>query len=357
MDEFEPDCFDIYTARDLNFFSLPIYEHFHRKPYHACTFTGELDKDRMCDELKVQVIRSDAYLTSDRKDSGAEGARRLLIQVEEGVFCQVQHDGLTVFAATAEIARRTAKQLSETFAKRGDVPSPQFHILSISGGISARRVKLSANTSFTEQDISLNYGSDAAAFEGRLVSCLQTQTGGASIFRGEPGTGKTSFIRHLIAKLHRSHRFYYLPLSAYRYLASPDMVAFWIRESEMSPDAKRVVVLEDAEDLLMQRGPDNATKVSSLLNVADGLLGEFLQMHLICTVNCAIDRLDSAITRPGRLVAYREFRRLKRTEAQRLAESKGITLPEQEDYSLAEIYRSPVIGQVRGSRPGIGFAE
>jgi len=357
MDEFEFDFLDHFKPRELNFFSLPIYEHFHRKPYHACTFSGELDGERMCDELKSQVIRSDAYLSSDRKGPEAQGMKRLLIRVEEGVFCLVQQECLTVFALTPTIARHTAKQLSETFAKNQEEPLPQFHILSISGGISARQVKLSTRSAFNEADINLNYGADAPAFEGRLVSYLRTQTGGASIFRGEPGTGKTSFIRHLIAKLHRSHRFYYLPLSAYRYLASPDMVAFWIRESEMSPDAKRVVVLEDAEDLLMQRGPDNATKVSSLLNVADGLLGEFLQMHLICTVNCAIDRLDSAITRPGRLVAYREFRRLKRTEAQRLAESKGITLPEQEDYSLAEIYRSPVIGQVRGSRPGIGFAE
>ncbi len=311
----------------------------------------------MCEDLKDRLLRSDAYLTADLKDAESQGMRRLLFRIEKDVFCLVDTDGLTVFAPTPEAAARAAKQLNETYAKGLEDPAPQFHILSISGGIAARRVKLSTRTAYDEAEICLNYGADATAFEGRLVSSLQAQSGGASIFRGEPGTGKTSFIRHLIAKLHRSHRFYYLPLSAYRYLASPDMVAFWIRESELAPEAKRVVVLEDAEDLLMQRGPDNAAKVSSLLNVADGLLGEFLQMHLICTVNCAIDRLDPAITRPGRLLAYREFRRLKREEAERLANAKRISLPEQTDYSLAEIYRNPVIGQVRCARQGIGFAE
>src|SRR5439155_1566604 len=97
---------------------------------------------------------------------------------------------------------------------------------------------------------------------------LREQNGGASVFRGEPGTGKTSFIRHLIAGLHSTHRFYYLPMNAERYLASPELVEFWLHESRSAPDLKKVVVLEDAEDLLMRRSADNRSKVSSLLNIA-----------------------------------------------------------------------------------------
>lgn len=357
MDEAECDFFNLFRPRRLNFFNLPAYEYFHRKPYHACSFSGELDLERMCAELKAGVMRSDAYMTSDPDNPRAKSLRRLLVRVAENVFCEARQDELTVFAPTPQIARQTAKQLSETFGKDSGDPVPQFHILNISAGISARQVRLKTETALNAADISLNYGADALAFEEQLVSHLQSQTGGASVLRGEPGTGKTSFIRHLIAKLYRSHRFYYLPLSAYRYLAAPDMVTFWFQEAEIFPDLKRVVVMEDAEDVLMQRAPDNAAKVSSLLNVTDGLLGEFLRMHLICTVNCTLEKLDPAITRPGRLVAHREFRRLKRAEAQRLAEARGISLPVQEDYSLAEIYRNPVIGELRTERPGIGFAN
>jgi len=135
------------------------------------------------------------------------------------------------------------------------------------------------------QDLELHYGAQAVGFEQALVDSLGSQASGAVILRGEPGTGKTSFIRHLISKLKDSHKFYYLPVSACRFLASPDMVEFWLRQSRLAPELGKIVVLEDAEDLLMERETDNQAKVSSLLNAADGLLGEFLRLSLILTVS------------------------------------------------------------------------
>ena len=129
-----------------------------------------------------------------------------------------------------------------------------------------------------------------------------------------------------------------------------------MRQRRLEPEAKKVVILEDAEDLLMQRGADNRQKVANLLNVSDGLLAEFLQTHLICTVNCPIEKLDPAIVRPGRLLACREFMRLSRQQAQELARAKGLRLPEQADYSLAEIYRRPVIGDSPATQKSLGFS-
>ena len=55
-------------------------------------------------------------------------------------------------------------------------------------------------------------------------------------------------------------------------------------------------------------------------------------------------------------VGAREFRRLSREEARRLAEAKGLALPETEDASLAEIYcgsaETPSLARTRK----IGFA-
>jgi hypothetical protein len=58
------------------------------------------------------------------------------------------------------------------------------------------------------------------------------------------------------------------------------------------------------------------------------------------TLNCKIDKLGPAITRLGRLLAYPEFARLRREQARRVAEARSLRLPEQDDYSLAEIYCS-----------------
>jgi hypothetical protein len=75
-------------------------------------------------------------------------------------------------------------------------------------------------------------------------------------------------------------------------------------------DRKKVVILEDAESLLMQRAPDNQAHVSALLNMSDGLLGDVLKLHLICAVNCSLGKIDGALLSLGRLLRYREFKRL-----------------------------------------------
>jgi hypothetical protein len=96
---------------------------------------------------------------------------------------------------------------------------------------------------------------------------------------------------------------------------------------------------------------------SDLLNAGDGLLGDFLQLHLICTLNCEIDRLDKAVTRPGRMLAYREFKRLTPDQAQKLAAAKNLQIKPQESYSLAEIYNGPNMLEAEISKRKVGFVS
>ena len=97
--------------------------------------------------------------------------------------------------------------------------------------------------------------------------------------------------------------------------------------------------------------------MSHLLNIGDGFLGDFLRMQVVATTNSDFQELDPAVMRPGRLVGAREFRRLSREEAARLAQAKGLTLPDQPDYSLAEIYCERAQSDERLRQPRqIGFA-
>jgi len=206
------------------------------------------------------------------------------------------------------------------------------------------------------EDLTLHYTDKITNFEGKLIEAFGSRAAGVTILRGEPGTGKTSFVRHLVAKLQKTHRFYYLPAHCYHYLTAPEMVEFWLRQRRMFPKSTNIIIIEDAEDLLMERASDNRAKVSDLLNIADGFLGEFLQVHLICTVNSRLERLDPAIMRPGRLVGFHEFKRLTREQAARLAEAKGLKLAgEQSEYSLAEIYLAGSAAARAFSRRVIGF--
>jgi len=73
--------------------------------------------------------------------------------------------------------------------------------------------------------------------------------------------------------------------------------------------------------------------------------------------NSPVRQLDPALLRPGRLMGTREFRRLTRPEAQRLAEAKGLSLPDQNDFSLAELYCGAVASPMSNSDRHVGFAQ
>jgi len=118
-----------------------------------------------------------------------------------------------------------------------------------------------------------------------------------------------------------------------------------------------VMVLEDAESAVAPRAVDNRSEVSAILNVTDGLLADFLQLHIIATINCGTADIDQALLRQGRLLAQRTFGRLSHGDGHRLAASLGKELPLQSDYSLAEIFGAEPIRDTDHSKGcRIGFA-
>ena len=86
--------------------------------------------------------------------------------------------------------------------------------------------------------------------------------------------------------------------------------------------------------------------------MSDGFLGDVLKLHVICTINCPVGKLDRALLRPGRMLAYREFRRLPMELGQALAAAKQLSTPVDRDLSLAELYNSRADNQLSNSVVG-----
>jgi hypothetical protein len=102
-----------------------------------------------------------------------------------------------------------------------------------------------------------------------------------------------------------------------------------------------VVIIEDADDAPVVCETANRGKVTTILNLSDGMLSDFLCLHVICTINCSAADIDHALLRPGRLMSHRVFRRLDIAQASRLAASPhrwGNPSPPASDYSLAEVF-------------------
>jgi hypothetical protein len=100
-----------------------------------------------------------------------------------------------------------------------------------------------------------------------------------------------------------------------------------------------VLLIEDAEPLLAKRVEGVRIQgVTNLLNMTDGLLNDMLNLQIICTFNVDLRKLDSALLRPGRLLARKEFKPLSILDANLLAQRLGIKKHFSKPTSLGEIY-------------------
>lgn len=121
-----------------------------------------------------------------------------------------------------------------------------------------------------------------------------------------------------------------------------------------------VLVVEDADENLKQRDDFNNSKISAMLNFADGIIGERLDIKIICTTNLQDIQLDEAIKRPGRLLDLIDINELPEEEAiaayRRI--SGGEHIPDsvmkaiQSGATIAEIYKF-----VRDEKNAMEFKE
>ena len=116
-----------------------------------------------------------------------------------------------------------------------------------------------------------------------------------------------------------------------------------------------VLVIEDAENIIMDRKHNNSSLVSNLLNISDGLLADFLNVQLICTFNSSLMMVDNALMRKGRLIAKYEFGKLGIKKAQRLSKHFGFDTVINQPMTIAEIANPNEKTQVIEKTEVVGF--
>jgi hypothetical protein len=199
-------------------------------------------------------------------------------------------------------------------------------------------------------DLNLNYGPGFGEIHRQIATKLEAKHEGLLIFRGPPGTGKSTYIKYLTKAVDRE--FIFVPVSMANGLASPAFVKLLLDH----PGA--VLILEDAEQALQSREVDfyASSTVSALLNLSDGILGTLLHVAVIASHNTDHQTIDKALLRKGRLMFDYEFIPLKVEDARKLAAhlKKEITITE--PTSLADIYNANEdTGYKEPERRAIGF--
>jgi len=150
------------------------------------------------------------------------------------------------------------------------------------------------------------------------------------VLKGSPGTGKTTFLKHLVKAAGTS-----AVITYDSHLLNSD--GFFA--SFLTRDDANLLIIEDADDLLQARAEGNKL-MEKLLNASDGMIS-FKHKKLIFSTNLPnVSSIDPALLRKGRCFDILDFRRLTRDEAKIVAKNyygHDNTALDGKDFSLAEI--------------------
>jgi len=208
------------------------------------------------------------------------------------------------------------------------------------------------NTRKVDVYINDNYNDDLVELTPEIFNFIDDKNkNGIVLFHGIPGSGKTTYLRHLIANTEA--KFIYLPNNLFSNISDPQFISF------ISSYPNSVIVLEDCEELIKSRDLQNDTSgITNMLNLGDGLLGDALQLKLICTFNCDLSKIDSAIMRKGRLVYRYEFDKLELDKTNNLFKKLGIEFYSNEKMTLTDIFNFKHDNKIqKSSTKSIGFAK
>jgi hypothetical protein len=330
---------------------VPVMAAFGGDRLHRYGMPGSWDLDRAVSENANALFRSIRRHFPDERQKKWDD---LTFQFGPRSFLYADEIRIIGYAETPDEAERLVTKFSETYHKPPVPTGGSFYLITTGKEISIETVPLAAETLLSDEAFTLHYGSSSLGWHQDFTANIRASSHGLSIFEGTPGTGKTSYLRHLMGVLKNSHRFYFIPTATMDVLSDPQFIGFWANQRRNHSERQFVVILEDSDAALMTRGAENREQVSAILNLSDGMLADFLRLQIICTINCRAADIDQALLRPGRLLCHRVFRRLDYAQASRLAESLGRTLLTAGDYSLAEIFAGHPLEEA--NRPRIGFA-
>ena len=174
-------------------------------------------------------------------------------------------------------------------------------------------------------DVKANYNDDIP-YE-KMCEILEDDDSALMLFYGDPGTGKSSLIKHFISK-YEDKDFIFMDGELLVNASKEKLMAYFLECQDT------IFILEDCEKALLNRERNYNPVMSILLNLTDGIIGDVLNIKLICTFNTTLSNIDKALLRKGRLSLKYEFKKLAKEKCRKIANDDSIN----EDMTLADLY-------------------
>lgn len=182
---------------------------------------------------------------------------------------------------------------------------------------------------------------------GKLSDAIYKSTTGIVILSGEPGTGKSRIVEHILCKNKSSRSLYFADASSAANILSP---------STLDTIRGSIVVIEEGDNLIKNRAHNQAF-IPAFLDATSGITGETYGVTFVITTNLPMDQYDPAITRKGRLIYNQEFRRLDKAELTKLKASGCVTLNTiiSDGMTLADIFSEDENSNIVTMPRAVGF--
>ena len=177
-----------------------------------------------------------------------------------------------------------------------------------------------------------NYPAEIAKAFDHIAKDLveESPCGRLVILTGPPGCGKTYYLEGLI-HAQPNCRYILLPPAVLSSLAGPELLQALLPQDEHDYPGRRrsrrksrrmptVLIIEDADQCLVRRELDTLPVISTILNLADGILGRALDVRIVATSNAKKSEVDEALMRDGRLCRALDFHTLSLAQARAIYE-------------------------------------
>jgi len=315
--------------------------------YYMNQFDGEKAYKAFMEKYGTLVSTEHRYRNYERKQKTFAFDEVILVLnngclLELGVsHCYILHNG------TQDDFIATSTELFRQFKERQRRQPLEINLIVANNrGLELKALEIKK----TKLDIDLFYEDDFKEVDAVIQKRLnKKEDKGIVLLHGLPGTGKTTYLRYLIGKIKK--RVLFMSPSIATNITNPDFVDLLVN------NPNTVIVIEDAENIIMDRRTSGSSAVSNLLNISDGLLSDFLNVQLICTFNSSLTLVDEALMRKGRLIAKYEFGKLGIEKAQRLSKHLGQATTITKPMTIAEIANPNDTGHQKPQVEIIGFRQ
>ncbi|OJJ16090.1 hypothetical protein BKI52_35580 [marine bacterium AO1-C] len=318
---------------------------------NVIAFYENLDIDKLLDKIKnsfdIEANQIWKYESYSRKKDKIAVSNFILHIKRDLLLCYDEDDNYLKILYSDQIAQPTLDELTRHIKDSFGETKAEGKIFLLYENNNYLYLK-DFEVKKSELDITSNYNDDFSRIHELVVKRLNTSDDkGLVLLHGEPGTGKTSYIRYLTSLIDK--KMIYIPPEYAHKIASPDFLTLLIA----NPNS--ILIIEDAENIVEERDGYRNASVANLLNVADGLLSDCLNIQILCTFNAHISKIDKALLRKGRLIAMYEFEKLAAEKAQLLSDKLGYKTNITEATTLANIYNQEELKFSEKESIKIGF--